>query len=488
MLSNPEAEAAIERFQEFLRFETISATGPSTGAYVKCAEFLLKELGSIQNNNNNKGQDDDNGSSQETRQQLLQDIHFLPEAPDHSPVVVAYWPGKDSTLPILLLNSHYDVVPADLEAWTVPPFGAVRNPDDGKIYGRGTQDMKCVCMQYVEAIRKLHATNPEWQPERDIYLTFVPDEEIGGAGMAAFLDSDLYKNRLPGIALALDEGLASTTNVFDVFYGERLPWWVQISATGPTGHGSRFIENTAVEQLLELSQKALAFRKGQRDLLEMKHTENCTHAVVAKKKMTLGDVTSLNITTLQAGVAVGNTYAYNVVPSLATCTLDIRISPNMEPQEMEDMLDIWCQECSKDPEQGSKVTWRSVDEKFDNQMSHATTDTDRSVNPWYAAFCDAMEDIGCDVSPQIFPAATDSRFLRALGIRALGFSPMRNTEIMLHEHDEYILEENFLEGIGIYVGLLRSLGSQTKCIDFRAEAKPKSDAIEASNQGTTDKQ
>lgn len=391
-------------------------------------------------------------------------------------MVVAHWPGKDPTLPVLLLNGHYDVVPADLAAWTVPPFGAVRGAD-GKIYGRGTQDMKCVCMQYIEAIRQLHATEPGWQPERDIYLTFVPDEEIGGAGMAAFLDSDLYKHRLPGIALALDEGLASTTNVFDVFYGERLPWWVQVRATGPTGHGSRFIENTAVEQLLELSRKALAFRQGQRDLLEMKCTENCTHAVAAKKKRTLGDVTTLNITTLQAGVAVGDTYAYNVVPSLATCTLDIRISPQMEPTEMVALLDSWCQECSKAPAEGSEVTWTSVDDNHDNEMSHATTDTDRSTNPWYAAFCDALAGMGCEMSPQVFPAATDSRFLRALGIRALGFSPMRNTEILLHEHDEYILEDNFLEGIGIYAGLLRSLGSHTKAIDVRAGSERDSDAV-----------
>ena len=291
--------------------------------------------------------------------------------------------------------------------------------------------------------------------------------------MAAFLDSDLYKNHIPGIALALDEGLASTTDVFDVFYGERLPWWVEIKATGPTGHGSRFIENTAVEQLLLLSKKAMAFRKGQRDKLEMKHTENCTHVVIAKNKKTLGDVTSLNITTLQAGVQVGDTFAFNVVPSLAKCSLDIRISPNMQPQEMKDLLDMWCMECSMAPEEGSKVTWKSVNDKYENGMDHATTEIDRTINPWYASFCDALEQMGYKVSPQVFPAATDSRFLRALGIRALGFSPMRNTEIMLHEHDEYILESNFLEGIEVYVGLIRSLGSQTKDIDQLAGTKRK---------------
>jgi aminoacylase len=123
-----------------------------------------------------------------------------------------------------------------------------------------------------------------YSPVRSIYLTFVPDEEIGGSGMAAFLDSTLYKS-LPGIALALDEGLASTSNSMEVFYGERLPWWINVTVQGPTGHASRFIENTAVEQLLELTKKALAFRKGQKDQLGMDAHENCTHAVMKKKQL-----------------------------------------------------------------------------------------------------------------------------------------------------------------------------------------------------------
>jgi aminoacylase len=458
LLSPEETEEIIGRFQEFLRFDTVSATSPSTGAYKKCATFLKSQLESIT---------------------VLQDVHFLEEAPDHSPVVVAHWPGKDLSLDVLLLNSHYDVVPADVSAWTVPPFDAIRK--DGKIYGRGTQDMKCVGVQYMEAIRKIAMIYPQWQPERSIYLTFVPDEEIGGSGMAAFLDSELYKKKIPGIALALDEGLASTNHVFDVFYGERLPWWVEVQAFGPTGHGSRFIDNTAVEQIIELSKKALAFRTGQRNLLHMKHDENCTHAVVGKhqqqqqqhkKNKTLGDVTSLNITTLQAGVAVGDTFAFNVVPSSAKCTLDIRISPHMEPQDMKDILDRWCQECSMAPDLGSKVTWKPVGD-YNNAMAHATTPTDRKINPWYAAFCDALQGMGYEISPQVFPAATDSRFLRALGIRALGFSPMRNTEILLHEHDEYILESNFLEGLAIYVHLIQALGGITSPgdTDFSSSTK-----------------
>lgn len=279
--------------------------------------------------------------------------------------------------------------------------------------------------------------------------------------MAAFLESSLFKS-LPGIALALDEGLASTTEAFSVFYGERLPWWVDVTAKGPTGHGSRFIDNTAVEQLVALANKALLFRQGQRAILfdgetDSSQTHNCAHAVAAKK--TLGDVTSLNITTLQAGIRVGDTYAFNCVPPTATCSLDIRISPHTSPAEIGSMLDQWCIECSNDAD-APALSWKYIGGHGNDLQGHSVTSTEPSQNPWYRVFSDAISDLGMKLEAQIFPAATDSRFLRALGIRALGFSPMRQTEIMLHENDEYIPECTFLEGISVYIHLIHVLGSQ----------------------------
>ena len=464
-LSADEGERAIASLCKFVSYETVSATAPSTGAYVECSKYIVSEL---------EGLD------------CLTDIHLLPEAPDHSPVVVAKWTGRDVSLPIVLLNSHYDVVPAASEDWTVEPFAGIRR--DGRVYGRGTQDMKCVCIQYIEAIRKLIAVHPDYKPQRTIYLTFVPDEEIGGSGMAAFLSSALYKS-LPGIAIALDEGLASETDTYSVFYGERLPWWVDVTAAGNTGHGSRFIDNTAVEQIVELANRALAFRKGQRDALHgADHSDhsNCSHAIAARNrrlakekagaKMQMGDVTSMNITTLQAGVKAGDQFVYNCVPPTATASLDIRISPHDNPADIGKMLDTWCQECSSDAANGHRVSWeflRDQNGDANDLMKHALTSTDPAANPWYSIFGGTLSALGHAFQPEVFPAATDSRFLRALGIRALGFSPMKNSEILLHENDEYIEEKVFLDGIAVYVGLIETLGKQGREVDdtFVSEEK-----------------
>lgn len=57
---------------------------------------------------------------------------------------------------------------------------------------------------------------------------------------------------------------------------------------------------------------------------------------------------------------------------------------------------------------------------------------------------------GIDVHTAIFPAATDSRYLRVAGYPAFGFSPMNNTPILLHDHDEFVPVDVFCTGVAVY--------------------------------------
>jgi len=156
---------------------------------------------------------------------LQVDAHILEESVEGKPIVVATFMGTEPDLPGVLFNCHVDVVPAIKESWTVPPFeGLVR---DDKVYGRGTQDMKCVCVQHLVAIKKLRRSG--FFPKRTTFFTFVPDEEIGGVdGMNVLIDSQWF-NEI-NIGLAFDEGLANETeDTYSVFYGERLPWYDQFN-------------------------------------------------------------------------------------------------------------------------------------------------------------------------------------------------------------------------------------------------------------------
>ncbi|EEY57477.1 aminoacylase-1, putative [Phytophthora infestans T30-4] len=356
---------------------------------------------------------------------------------------IATWQGKDSSLPSILLNSHYDVVPVAREHWQHDPFKPTVL-EDGMIYGRGIQDMKSVGVQYVEAVSRLKAEG--FIPSRNIHLLFVPDEEIGGVdGMEAFLASEQYKSIQP-VAFAFDEGLANPNDVFTVFYGERVPWWFYVKAEGPTGHGSRFIKNTATSKIIDVCNKALAFRAEQEALLSA--DSGCKHGDI--KKRNLGDVTTVNLNMLQSGVSQdgGKTHALNVIPTEAVAGFDVRISPHMDLKKLKAMLDEWCS--------AEGLSWEFVSWWKNPLHEHYTTSVD-DTNIWWTFFKEGCKDVGVPVETEVFPAATDSRFLRQLGIPALGFSPMNKTEILLHEHNECLHKDTFLRGIDVYETLFRRM-------------------------------
>lgn len=64
------------------------------------------------------------------------------------------------------------------EMWKFDPFAAIKDID-GKIYGRGTQDMKSVGIQYVEALRRLQKMGKK-NFLRNVHLIFAPGAFLSG--------------------------------------------------------------------------------------------------------------------------------------------------------------------------------------------------------------------------------------------------------------------------------------------------------------------
>jgi len=82
----------------------------------------------------------------------------------------------------LILNGHYDVVPLGLrEAWTHDPFAG--EIVDGKIYGRGTNDMKGGIAAMLKALEFIGRAG--LRLEGDILAQIVPDEEATCMGTLA---------------------------------------------------------------------------------------------------------------------------------------------------------------------------------------------------------------------------------------------------------------------------------------------------------------
>lgn len=85
-------------------------------------------------------------------------------------------------VPGVLLSGHTDVVPAAGQAWTVPAFQATVR--DGRVYGRGSSDMKGFIALAVDAM--LDAADRSLS--RPLQLALSHDEEIGCVGVRRLLD------------------------------------------------------------------------------------------------------------------------------------------------------------------------------------------------------------------------------------------------------------------------------------------------------------
>lgn len=82
----------------------------------------------------------------------------------------------------VMLSGHTDVVPVDGQDWTVPPFALTRR--DGKLYGRGTTDMKGFCASAIALM--LRAVSHDLRTPLHLALSF--DEEVGCMGVRSLID------------------------------------------------------------------------------------------------------------------------------------------------------------------------------------------------------------------------------------------------------------------------------------------------------------
>uniref|UniRef100_A0A2N9EWB2 N-acyl-aliphatic-L-amino acid amidohydrolase n=1 Tax=Fagus sylvatica TaxID=28930 RepID=A0A2N9EWB2_FAGSY len=357
------SSSIISRFQEYLQINT-AQPNPK---YNEAAKFILSQAQSL---------------SLEA-----QTLEFV----EAKPFILLKWSGSDPNLPSILLNSHTDVVPVEHDKWSYPPFGA-HIDSQGNIYARGSQDMKCVGMQYLEAIRKLKASG--FQPLRSVYLSFVPDEEIGGhAGVEKFADTHVFNNLNVGIVL--DEGLASPTENYRVFYAERSPWWLVIKAIGQPGHGSKLYDNSAMENLFKSIESVRRFRASQFDLVKA--------GLKAE-----GEVVSVNMAFLKAGTPSPTGFVMNLQPSEAQAGFDIRVPPTADPESLERRITEEWAPASRN----MTFEFKQKNTVHDNFGKPLLTATDSS-NPWWALLEEAVRKANGKIGkPEIFPAATDSHFFR----------------------------------------------------------------------------
>lgn len=357
--------------------------------------------------------------------------------------------GDGSRRPLILL-SHTDVVMAEPERWSVPPFsGEIR---DGFIYGRGASDMKGTAAVHVTLMRLLKRLNVPLK--RDVILLAVADEEAGGTGARSIVEDHL--DLIRSSEFLLNEGdVAYVKNGKLQQYGvdvmEKAALWLRVTAKGPAGHGSIPLADSSVNRLL----KALELLRGWETpirvpaavaegyrVLAAQQSDPVLGAAYANLEKALNDPALreklLADRTLNAEVrdtvtitGLHGSDKVNVIPGTAWAQIDVRLLPGETPA-------------------GFIKTLRGVlaDPGLEIEILEGSTPTgSRADTALMSAIrkVAARRDAGVPVIPTMLTSSTDSAKFRSVGITAYGFEPYKMDDGELdraHGDDERLSVEN----------------------------------------------
>jgi acetylornithine deacetylase len=126
-----------------------------------------------------------------------------------------------------VLSGHTDVVPVDGQPWTSDPFAIVER--DGRLYGRGTCDMKGFLALALAAVPDLIAANPR----KPVHLAFSYDEEIGCLGAPGLIE--VINRELPKPAFVV---VGEPTDMVAV-NGHKGITYYRVKVTGREAHSSQ---------------------------------------------------------------------------------------------------------------------------------------------------------------------------------------------------------------------------------------------------------
>jgi acetylornithine deacetylase/succinyl-diaminopimelate desuccinylase-like protein len=325
-------------------------------------------------------------------------------------IVLARLKGDGSGGKAILLESHMDVVPTDRSRWSTDPFGA--DISDGKMWGRGTIDMKGIGVSYLYAFLMLHRQHVPLG--RDVLLMFVPDEEVGGELGAAWMRKNHYADLDP--EYVIDEGGFGSRDmftagrlVFGISVAEKKIMWLRLRAEGIAGHGSQPHDKNPNEHLTRALAKLLAAPVAAAPFPVVQTMKQRIGAPLTGNKFNNAiQQSTISLTSLRSGV--GDPPRANVIPSVAEATLDCRVLPGTSAAQWLALIE------SKlaDPTITVEVIYEGDDPVVSPQDSTLYGALERTVKRHYP---DAI------VTPMTVPYGTDGNGFRPRGVKVYGFFP-----------------------------------------------------------------
>jgi acetylornithine deacetylase len=211
-------------------------------------------------------------------------------------------------VPGIVLSGHSDVVPVEGQAWSSDPFKLRKA--DGKLFGRGSVDMKgfiAACMSLAHDIDAERLAAP-------LHFAFSYDEEVGCLGVRRLID--------------MLDGVSPRPRFCIV--GEPTSMQVAVAHKGKDGAKVSCIGLEAHSSLAPLGINAIHLA------IDLINEIRAVQADVAETGARDGDY-DVPYTTLHVGKIAGGE-ALNIVPNLATFEFEIRNIADENPKALMDRI------------------------------------------------------------------------------------------------------------------------------------------------------
>jgi len=328
---------------------------------------------------------------------------------------VLAWIGEASG-PSLLLEGHTDVVTEGNAAeWRYAPFGA--DLVDGRIYGRGSADMKsglAAAMIAAAAIKRSGA-----RLGGRLVVGALVDEEGDMIGAKHLCTTALGRTLTAAIICEPEQN--------ELCLEQRGVVWARVTARGRMAHGA--MPEAGVNPI-----SALGALLREAPALERRLRRLCRRSPHLRPPT----VTPTVVQSPVQGVPQSN-----VIPSLAQATLDVRLTPGPDGDAVAKEIDIACQR-AMEAVPGATVEWQAV-----NGFRLATR-VERGEPLVRAMVRGVRQATGHAPRFGGVPGSTDGTILRmTLGIPIVTCGP--GNRLIPHQVDEYVEVRELVDAAKIYV-------------------------------------
>ena len=383
------------------------------------------------------------------------------------------WEGTDPSLKPIALIGHQDVVPVPEETladWEHPPFSG--DIADGYLWGRGSLDMKSHVVAVLESVETL--LEEGYVPERTVLLCFGYNEEVvSSKHPAAKLLAETLRDRGIRLESVIDEGGGipklripgviqkdlGVVGIAEKGYAD-----FRLSVEGKGGHSSTPPKHTAVGVLgkaiadIEKHQYKAKLTPEFRNVLNLVLDSLAFPTSLVGKALkpvlplltpvlaAIPETASLMKTTTAVTMASGSPQS-NVLPQLATATLNSRIMPGLTMDDVEKHL--------------NKV----IGNKNVNVERLGGTDPS-GISPTDTEAFHAIEDISAElwekpvVAPYVIMGATDAKYYHIICDNVYRHSPFNipvNIFLLFHQTNERMPLDSFEKAVAFFKMYIKRL-------------------------------